>query len=109
MDYLKGVIGTVAAFFLAALWPAIWTLARELSTEKATGLTAIAGGTLNSIISPWFLPLAALFSVLFYAAGRVKNKELRILFFWIPTVMAATMEVGFWALFAIIFARFQRS
>src|ERR1700690_698894 len=108
MDYLKGALGTTGAFFLAALVPTIWTLAREVSTEKGTGITAVAGGTLESIFSPWFVPLAVLFSVAFYAAGRIDKKELRILLFWIPTITASAMGFAFWALFAIILARFQK-
>ena len=108
MAYLKGVLGTVAAFFLAALGPTIWTQIHGLSGEKQTGLTAVAGETLESIVWPWFLPLAVLFSVFFYMAGRFKNNESRILLFWIPTIIASTMGLGFWALFAIILARFQK-
>ena len=108
MDYLKGVLATVAAFFLATLVPTILMLVHGLSTEKQTGLTAVAGGTLESIVSPWFWPLALLFSVFFYFSGRFENKALRILLFWIPTIMASAMGFGFSALFTILVARFQK-
>jgi len=108
MAYLKGVLATVAAFFLATIVPTIWTLVHGLSTEKQTGLTAVAGGTLESIVSPWFWPLVLLFSVSFYFSGRFENKALRILLFWIPTIMASAMGFWFSALFTILFARFQK-
>jgi len=108
MDYLKGVLATVAAFFLATLVPAILTLVHSLSTEKQTGLTAVAGGVLESIVSPWFWLLALLFSVFFYFTGRFENKALRILLFWIPTIMASAMGFGFSALFTILLARLPR-
>lgn len=108
MAYLKGVLATVAAFFLSALVPTIWTLIHGLSTEKQTGLTAIAGGTLDSIVSPWFWPLVPLFSVFFYFSGGFENKALRTLLFCVPTIMASAMGFEFSAWFTILFARFQK-
>jgi len=108
MAYLKGVLATVAALFLASIVPTIWTLVHGLSTEKQTGLTAVAGGTLESIVSPWFWPLVLLFSVSFYFSGRFENKALRTLLFWIPTIMASAMGFGFSALFTILFARLEK-
>src|SRR5258708_2953828 len=99
MDYLKGVLATVSAFFIAGLVPTIWTLAHGLSTEKGAGLTAVAGGLLESALSPWFWILALLFSAFFYVSARFENKALRILLFWIPTITTSTLGLAFWALF----------
>ena len=108
MDYLKGVLATVAALFLAVLIPTIWWSSRGFSTEKATGLTAVVGGLLESILSPWFWILTALFLVLFYVAGPLEHKTLRIALFWIPTIAVSAGGFGLWALFVLLARRFGK-
>jgi hypothetical protein len=108
MAYLKGVLGTVAALFLAVLIPMFWTTFRGISSEKQTGLTAVAGGLLESLVSPWFWILALLFSVFFYFSSRFDIKVLRILLFWIPTIAASVTGFGCWALCTFLVLRFGR-
>ena len=108
MAYLKGVLATVAAFFLGALAPTLWWLFRSMSTEKATGLTAVAGGLCESILSPWFWILVLLFSIFFYFSARFENKPLRLLLFWIPAIASSFVGFGFWALFEFLALRFPR-
>ena len=109
MDYLKGVLATVASLFLALLVPQLWWLIRGLSTEKATGFTLVAAGFLESILSPWFWILAVLFSVFFYFSSHFDNKTLRISLFWIPTIAVSLGGFGLWALFALLARRFAAS
>ena len=108
MDYLKGVVATIGAFFLAMFVPTSWTLVHGLSAERGTGLAVVAGTTLDSIVSPWFWPLGLLFSAAFYFSGRLENKPLRVLLFWIPTIVASAMGFGLSVLVTIVWARFQR-
>jgi hypothetical protein len=101
MDYVKGVLATVASLFLALLVPQLWWLIRGLTTEKATGFTLVAAGFLESILSPWFWILAVLFSVFFYFSSGFENKSLRVALFWIPTIVVSLGGFGLWALVAI--------
>ena len=64
MVYAKGILSGLAALFLAELVPGSWSIFRGMSTEKATGLAAVAGGLVESIFSPLFWILAALFFAL---------------------------------------------
>ena len=98
VDYLKGVLATVAALFLSVWIPTIWTLAGDLSSEKATGITVIAWGILGRIASPWFWIIAILFSVFFYFSARFENKSPRLVFFWIPTITASVVGLCSWVL-----------
>jgi|SRR5450631_1763139 len=68
---------------------------RGISAEKGTGFTAVAAGTMGSIFSPWFWILALLFSVFFYFSAGFKNRALRILLFWIPTIITSALGFGF--------------
>lgn len=108
MAYLKGVLGTGAAMFLAVLIPMFWTTFRGISSQKATGLTAVAGGLFESILSPWFWLLLVLFSVFFYFASRFQNKAVRIVFFWIPTIAVSVGVLGFWSLLMFLILQVPR-
>lgn len=98
MDYLKGVLATIAALFLSVWIPTIWTLARDFGTEKATGIEVVTWGILGSIASLWFWIIAILFSACFYFSARFENKVARIAFFWIPTVTASVVGFCCWVL-----------
>ena len=106
MAYLKGVLATVASLFLALLVPQLWWLIRGLTTEKATGFTVVAAGFLESILSPWFWILAVLFSAFFYFSSGFENKSLRVVLFWIPTIVMSLGGFGLWPLFALLARRF---
>jgi hypothetical protein len=108
MAYFKGVLATFATLFLAVLIPMFWTAFRGISSEKGTGLAAIAGGLTESIFSPWFWILAVAFSVFFYFSARLKNAALRILLFWIPTITVPLVVLGFWALIEVLILRSGR-
>lgn len=107
MAYFKGVLATMATLFLSVFIPMFWTTFRGINSEKATGLTAVAGGLVESIISPWFWILALLFSAFFYFSGRLDNKTLKIPLFWIPTITTSALGFGFCVLFAFLVIRFK--
>lgn len=50
MNYLKSILSALVAIILAELVPGSWSLLREISKEKATGLAAVAGGLVESIL-----------------------------------------------------------
>jgi hypothetical protein len=108
MAYFKGVLSTMAALFLAVLIPMFRSTFRGVSSEKGTGLAALAGGVMEGIFSPWFWILALLFSVFFYFSARFENTALRILLFWMPTITVSVVVFGFWALLELLILRFGR-
>jgi len=105
--YAKGILSGLAAILLAEFIPGSWSVFKGISTEKATGLAAVAGGLAESIFSPLFWVLAALFFALFFSASRLESRFLRVFLFWFPTVLVSTFGVGIVALFTFIFLRFR--
>jgi uncharacterized membrane protein AbrB (regulator of aidB expression) len=61
-----------------------------MSSEKATGIAAIAG----SFFSPWFWVVALVVFGLFFAASHLQNRFLRILFFWLPAGTTSLLTVA---------------
>ena len=100
MDYVKNILSGLAALFIAEFafaWP-------SFSGSKATGLAALAGLFVESIFSPRCWIIGALLFGLFFAASR-GSTVLRVLFFWIPTIVVSTVGFSFLALF--FFVRFK--
>lgn len=107
MDYVKGILSGVVALILAELVPGSWSPFRGISTEKATGLAALAGGLAESIVSPLFWIFAIAFFGLLFCAGRAGNKFLRIFFFWIPTLTVFSINVAIVGLYTYLFIHFR--
>jgi len=105
MDYVKGILSGLAAIILAECVPGPWFAFRGISQEKATGLAAVAGGLAESALSPLFWILAALFFALFFAASRLRNKLLRVLLFWLPTLTVFVFCIAIVALITSLFIR----
>ena len=80
MSYLKGTLSAFAALTVALLGPTIVMTVRY--REKATGLAVLAGQLLSPVFWLSFLIICGLF----WMAGRVGNKCLRVLVFWIPAI-----------------------
>lgn len=89
MKYLKAALSAVAAIGIAGL---IGPLLR-FSDGHAPGLMAVAGGLIEVIFSPlsWLLVLP--FFALFFVASRLRRKPLRVVLFWIPTLVLSTWAV----------------
>jgi hypothetical protein len=107
MDYFKGILSGFAAIFLAECVPGSWSVFRDISREKATGLAVLAGGLAESVFSPLFWIFAVLFFALFYAASRLRNNLLRVCLFWIPTLTVAVFCIAVVALYAYMFMRLR--
>ncbi|HEX4772650.1 MAG TPA: hypothetical protein VH351_17590, partial [Bryobacteraceae bacterium] len=80
--YIKIALSTLAAMILARFVPMFWTTFRYISQEKATGLAAVAGGLVENLLSGLFPILFLIFLAIFFLTNRLKDKTLRILFFW---------------------------
>jgi hypothetical protein len=90
MDYFKGVLSGLAAIFIAEVvfaWP-------FLSGSKATGLAALVALFVESLLSPKLWIVGILLFGLFFAASR-SSTTLRVLFFWIPTLVVSTLGFAF--------------
>ena len=98
MTSVRIVLSGLGAIFIALLGPWLVVGLRDINQQRATGLTAIAGGLL--IFSPLFWILAGSFFALFFTASRLSSKGLRIVLFWIPTVTISSLGLGLLSLFA---------
>ena len=107
MIYLRGVLSGAAAIFVALLGIGLLHAFREIGQQKATGLGAVLGGFLESLLSPQFWILAILFFCLFFAASRLNSKVLRVVLFWTPTLVFSTLGFAFVALFTYLWMHFR--
>jgi len=108
VTYLRGALSAIAAIFAVLLGAGLITSLREISSERRTGLGAVAGGLTESLLSPIFWLLAAAFFALFFVAGRIVNRPLRILLFWIPALVITTVGFSLIFLFAYAWLHFKR-
>lgn len=99
--YVKTLLGAVASLFLAILFPT-FALLRGISSEKATGLAAVAGGLMEGGFSPWFWIFYVLFFTTLYLTGNLASKFLRIILFWIPTLLICLAGLSLWTLFVYL-------
>jgi hypothetical protein len=93
MDYVRGVLSGLAAIFIAEFayaWP-------FLRGSKATGLAPLLAG----LLSPRFWIVGILMFGLFFAASR-GSAILRVLFFWIPTVVVSALGCSIVAMYAYL-------
>jgi hypothetical protein len=100
--YIKAALSSLAAMILAMVVPMFWTTFRYISQEKATGLAAVAGGLVENLLSGLFPILFLIFLAIFFLTNRLKDKTLRILFFWVPTITVCVFAAGTWALLAYV-------
>ena len=105
MYYFKIILSMLAALFLALFGPGIWVMFRDFNTTKTTGLGAVAGGLTQSLLSPVFWIMVVLLFALFFGASRLGNCSLRVLLFWIPTILTSTLGLLFGALFVYAITR----
>ena len=104
MQYFKIVLCTIAALLLAEFVQVSWTF-KGISQEKATGLVAVAGGFVESLLSPLFWISAAMSFGIFHAASQAKNTALQTIFFWIPTSILSSIALTFMTLFAYVLVK----
>jgi hypothetical protein len=92
--YLRVLLSAVAALLLAILGPPLFFDLQH--SAKTTGLAVFRAFA----FSPLCAILAIVFFTLFFAAGRLKSKPLRLLLFWTPITVISTLGLGLSALFA---------
>jgi len=97
MDYVKGILSGLAVILIAEFvffWPFI-------SGTKATGMSVVAGLFVESVVSPRFWVVAALSFGCFFAASR-SSTILRVLFFWVPTLVVAALGFAIVAMYTYL-------
>lgn len=102
MDYVKGILSGLAAIFMAEFafsWP-------FFKGSKATGLAALAANLADSIFSPRFWIVGVLLFGLFFTASR-SSTILRVLFFWIPTLVVSALGFAFLGMCTYLLIRFR--
>ncbi len=107
MVYLKGILSALAAIVLAELIPSLWWLVSGADGSKATGIAAVAGGLVENLLTPRFWILSIVLFALFFLAGRLTQRPMRIVLFWIPTLTASFVGLVIAAVFAYLQLRFR--
>jgi hypothetical protein len=109
MTTLRGVLSGVAAVFVSLLGPGLVFALRGINNSKATGLAAVVGEALESLLSPLFWILAVSFFALFFAASRLSSKPLRIHLFWTPVTAISILGLGIFSLLTFAWIHFRRA
>jgi hypothetical protein len=108
MKSFKVALTVLAAIFGALLVPTMWTLVRELGSQKQTGVGAIAGGLVETLLSPLFWILTILFFFFFLRMSNSASDAVRILFFWIPTIASTSVGLLLVAGYTYLFLHFRQ-
>jgi hypothetical protein len=95
--YLRVALSGVAAIFVALLVP-LFLLMAPMGVARTVGFGAITATLLGSIVSPWCWLIAVVSFALFFMAGRLGSKVLRVILFWTPTLAVLTSGFGICAL-----------
>jgi hypothetical protein len=106
---LRGVLSAVAAINVGLFGPGLFLGLQGINNPRATGLAALLGGFLESLLSPWFWILAVSFFALFFAASRLTSKPLRILLFWTPTIAISMVWLSFFSLLTYLWIHFRNA
>ena len=109
MAYWKGILSGLAAISIAEIVPALWWVFNGANGSKATGLSAVSGGLIESLLTPRFWILSILLFTLFFFASRLSQRSLRVIFFWIPTLIASCTGLAIAAVFTYLQVHFRNS
>lgn len=105
MTYLKGILSGVAAIFIALVGGGPFL--KLVGEQKATGTGAVAGGLLETMVSPLFWILAVSSFALLFTAGRLSSRGLRVVLFWVPSLIISTVGFGFLALLTYVWLHYR--
>jgi hypothetical protein len=108
-NYVASLLNAAASLALALLVPTFVGLARDMAAEHAPGLTAVAGGLLESFFSLRFGIFFLVFFSCFYLARQSSKPALRILLFWIPASVATALGFCLWAYLVSLMRMMQRA
>ena len=100
MTVVRATLSGLAAIFAA--WVVCLLPLLNLNNSKATGLAALIGSSVESLVSPLFWVLAISFFALFFFASRLANRPSRVLLFWMPTTAICTLGISIFTLFAYL-------
>ena len=100
MAFVKIALSGLSAIFVACLGPELLFTLKSISTQEATGAAFVRIGLPTTLFAPRFWILAISFFVLFFAASRLGNKTLRVIFFWTPTILISTLGLSLFSLLA---------
>lgn len=87
MTQCKTTLSVVAAIAFAEVAPALWAVFREADTQKGNWASRGGRGALESFFSPLFWMLAISSFTVFFISSRSGTQAVRVVFFWIPTVI----------------------
>jgi hypothetical protein len=90
------VLSGIATMTIVLVGP--WLIFAIMHGEKATGMAALTA----TLLSPVSWVAFCLVFGLLWATGRLNNKALRIILFWIPTVVISTIGFAFAALILFV-------
>jgi len=107
MDCVKGILSGLVAIILAEIVPGVWWAFTGISKSKATGIAVLWGGLIESLFCFRFWILAILFFALFFTASKLRNKALRALLFWIPTLTVLSLSIAAAGLLTYVVIRFR--
>lgn len=96
-NYCAALLNAVAALILALLLPAFVLWYRDVAAQHAPGLTAVAGGMLESFFTPRFGIFFLVFFSCFYLARQSSKPGLRIVLFWVPASLVTALGLALWA------------
>lgn len=102
---MRGIVSALAGIFVALFAPGLIFSIRNVSTSKATGLSATAGGLTGILFTPLFWVFAILFFFLFLAASRLGSRVLRAFLLWVPATAISTLGVAIFALMVFAWIR----
>jgi len=104
---LRGIVSAPAGILIALFAPGLIFSIRNISTSKAKGLSATAGGLTTILFTPSFWILAILFFFLFFAASRLGSRVLRVFLFWVPATAISALGIAIFALMVFAWIRFR--
>ena len=108
-NYFGSLLNGLASLFLAMFVPTFLTLARDIAAEHAPGLTAVAGGLVESFFTLPFGILFLVFFSLFYFARHSSRPGLRISLFWLPASLLTVLGLAVWAWGVFMMRLLERS
>lgn len=101
--YIRLLLTALSSLFGAVLLPTLVWLFRHVG-NRATGIAAAAGGLIELAFSPGFWIAFIAFLSGFYITGKLERKSMRVVFFWIPSILICVLGFALWGMLLYAFA-----